>query len=516
MPGRGLQIHNLKNLVAGKKFVHTQPSRSRLHAFRDHLRVRLLQEGAQQHRSNLLVELHRQRVANDVEAIAMVAHLLYERLMFSHKHFVIAMSSLGRRHLWQAACGLLDEMPKYGLRANTVCYNAALAACSKGHAWRNCLALLEEMQKRSAEADVISFSTVLTACQRSSMWETALSVFQQVNHSGLRPDTRLVNAVISCMARAKQWQGALEFFEAMGMYDVSTDLYCQNTLLSAFDKGGKWELVLKQMSFLLSSQTKLSPNVVSFTTAIRACYSVQQWDKALYLFQTMEEQSTKPSRQVYNTVIIACSHSCNQLSNALMLMGAMHGHSYQPSTAACNQVIEACATRKHWQGALGVLRQMQTQHVAPNVATYAHAMAALHASNHLDSALALHSEAEKIGLLSSRYLPDKKIMYLHEGWLKASLVAVHAVLLDTLHQPSGKQCHNPSKDLIFLLGHDSKTSSHILPMLKEFFVEEFEPPLDLKPDINDGRPRPNCWILPAESLQRWVSFNRASSEPGKG
>jgi len=284
------------------------------------------------------------------------------------------------------------------------------------------------------------------------------------------------------MARAKQWQRALEFFETMGAYDLSTDLYCQNTLLNAFGKGGKWELVLKQMSFLLSSQTKLSPNAVSFTTAISAGCGVQQWEMALYLFQTMQRQSTKPNRQIYNTVIAACSHSC----------------------------------RKHWQAALGVLRQMQEQHVEPNVATYAHAMAAVHASNHLDSALGLHYEAEKLGILSNWYLPDKRLIYLNEGWLEASLVAVHAALMDTLHQPSGKPCHDPSKDLIFLLGRDNKTTSHILPKLKEFLLKEFRPPLDLKPDVSYGRPRLNCWILPAESLQRWVNINRASPEPGNG
>ena len=70
-------------------------------------------------RSSLLAEL--QQISENDHALAIIDHLLYEGLAFHHKHFVIAIAALGRRRLWQAAVGLLTEMPNGPLRPPYPC-----------------------------------------------------------------------------------------------------------------------------------------------------------------------------------------------------------------------------------------------------------------------------------------------------------------------------------------------------------------------------------------------------------
>eukprot|EP00434_Breviolum_minutum_P017209 symbB.v1.2.015192.t1/scaffold1044.1/size142232/13 len=93
------------------------------------LQKQLFQVGAEVQRGSLFGRLRRENDPKEMSAI--VEHLLYENLMFHHRHFTMALNSLGRSSLWPLALDLLPEMQHRDLVPNTITYNAAMDACRK-------------------------------------------------------------------------------------------------------------------------------------------------------------------------------------------------------------------------------------------------------------------------------------------------------------------------------------------------------------------------------------------------
>lgn len=100
-------------------------------SLRERLQRQLFQMGAETQRGALFGRL---RGSNPRETSVIVEHLLYENLMFHHRHFTMALNSLGRSSLWPLAISLLPEMRFRDLKPNTITYNAAVDACRKGSA----------------------------------------------------------------------------------------------------------------------------------------------------------------------------------------------------------------------------------------------------------------------------------------------------------------------------------------------------------------------------------------------
>ena len=59
------------------------------------------------------------------------------------------------------------------LMADTVTYNAAIAACERGGQWARVLELLSEMPDRGVPPDVVTYSVAISACENCGQWQPA-------------------------------------------------------------------------------------------------------------------------------------------------------------------------------------------------------------------------------------------------------------------------------------------------------------------------------------------------------
>ena len=105
--------------------------------------------------------------------------------------------------------------------------------------------------------DVPSFNAAITACSRSGQWELSLALFREMTKLGVGPDVVSYNSVMSALGGAKEWKRAVSVLREM----------TPNESGSAGAGGG-------------GDGSDVSPDHVSFATAIQACEMARRFEEA--------------------------------------------------------------------------------------------------------------------------------------------------------------------------------------------------------------------------------------------
>ena len=64
---------------------------------------------------------------------------------------------------WEAALGLLREMPRRSLQPDVISCSAAISACEEGVQWEAALGLLQEMPSCGHQPEIVSWGATILA-----------------------------------------------------------------------------------------------------------------------------------------------------------------------------------------------------------------------------------------------------------------------------------------------------------------------------------------------------------------
>jgi len=423
----------------------------------------MFEDGANKHRSNLLTNLRRSHI-QDEEVVAVIGHLLYENLMFHHKHYAIALASLGRRGLWRTACGVLEEMYGCDLVPNIICYNATLLACQNGHSWTGALAILSDMERASAKRDVVTYSSLIATYDKAGSWQQAVASFAQALEEGISPDTRIFSVIISACSSASQWQLSLALLADMNAVRVQCDLITINAAMGAVGRAHLWQDALCMLHTLNKSGPQ--PDAVSHNVVVTACGRESKWALSLHIFSQMRVQQIEPIASSFNAAIGAC---------------------VQP---------------KNWEVAISLMVLAQSLGFQCKRPAYATTIGLLAEAGKYTLALELFRESCDAGHLSPWSINQPGCVELHRLGVGVALTIIYAVLDDCLHQPAHRYCHDMNEDLMIITGQGlhSESGPVLFPAITHFLSNEFVPPLEIIPDANN----PGRRIIPSSSIQEWV------------
>ena len=99
----------------------------------------------------------------------------------------------------------------------------------------------------------------------------------------------------------------------------------------------------------LQQQAMIQPDVISYTSVIRAC---DQWQMALKLLEAMDQSSIQSNQITFNAFTTALA-STAQWQRALVMLG-----SGRPNVVTYSAAISACEKAGEWQVALTLLNMM--------------------------------------------------------------------------------------------------------------------------------------------------------------
>ncbi|CAJ1431555.1 unnamed protein product [Effrenium voratum] len=162
------------------------------------------------------------------------------QLLRTEVAFAAAMTAAERAGHWPTALALLAAMGSAELRADAVCFGAAINACT---AWPMALQLLEDMETQAIQLNEVCLSAVvacapwhiglqlveglgepgygaaISACEGASQWVPALCLLSDMSNIRLALHTALVPALRACSA-AGRWQEALSLTEHLAATPV--------------------------------------------------------------------------------------------------------------------------------------------------------------------------------------------------------------------------------------------------------------------------------------------------------
>eukprot|EP00439_Symbiodinium_sp_Y106_P039873 s25_g4.t2 len=150
-----------------------------------------------------------------------------------------------------------------------------------------------------------------------------------------------------------------KLMQAKGSSKVATE----TTFLSALAQGLCWEAAVRHLS-QMQNEGDAKPNVITFSSAIRAAEMGSAWEHVLKLLSDMPGASVKPDT-IMMTSCIGASYKAAQWAQAVHLFDCLDSMGLTPDVFCFNNAIAAWSFPGHWKATLTLLQRLRLSKLQP-------------------------------------------------------------------------------------------------------------------------------------------------------
>ena len=246
---------------------------------------------------------------------------------------------------------------------------------------------------------------LISGYARRGNWQGAsqlLSTMEElfVNSEGTSSTPLSLNVyqtVLLAYAKANQTTQMNTLLTKMRRHNIRPTVYTYNSLLKEFasSKIPKWKECLSLLS-QCQREPGVTPDLITYTTAMRACARGKQTSKAMELFRVVKDMNLELDVYIYTTAMDALAKG-GRWKKALSLLDEMKSQGIIPNEVTYGVAVTACGNGGQWEHALELLEQMKVNGLKINTITYNSAIAAL-------SKAARNSEGDITSLLWEKAL----------------------------------------------------------------------------------------------------------------
>ena len=157
---------------------------------------------------------------------------------------------------------------------DAVVYNAAISCAGQLRMPERALALLSEMSNQGLRPTAVSYGAAIAACEKSGEWRTALGLLDRMEKRGLQRNTApplLLSVSPPALSRS--------------LLGLSLQVVFSSAI-SACGSGGQWQRALALLAEM--AELGVEQNTITYNAAIQACERAGQWREAIRLFDAME------------------------------------------------------------------------------------------------------------------------------------------------------------------------------------------------------------------------------------
>ena len=281
--------------------------------------------------------------------------------------YSIAINALEKAGLWQQAISRFQEMMRISVRPTSVSYDVLMRSCQQASGWQVALDILASMPHEHVQPTVKNFNALLSVLETDGLWPMSLQVLAGM---GMKPDIATLSIVSRTCAREQSWQLSLSLLEDACESKLELDAIALSISVSACEKGCQWQQALDVLLGMQTSSLKIGDIPVSAT--LRACQGAGLWQEVLGIVDLVSRWYA-PSVGIYNTALGACC-STRQWERALSLFEIGCNLELQPDVIMLTTVMSACQAGFKWEHAISTLLSFGDRHVEPdatacNVAT---------------------------------------------------------------------------------------------------------------------------------------------------
>lgn len=318
-------------------------------------------------------------------ALALLCKVKELKLQLNTITYNSAINVLGKMHEWQGALLLLSEVSRQ-LPCTLVSYNSAITACARASQWHRAILLLQSFQSETS-ADIISYNAAIHSCEEPGMWEVALDLWEQLGDMSLQKNAVTFGSMISTCAKASQWELALDVLERQSSRGASSLISC-NAALTALERSQQWSLALQ-----LLVDFPLTPDIISFNSAISACGKAGQTMFFRRLLFRLRRLSLQENLVTYNAIIngFAVSSRWQEALDALQTTS----RALETDLVSFHSASAACVASSAWQRALRLMEMAKDVRLRLDRVSYTLAINAYEKANQWQEAVHLLRSFQK-------------------------------------------------------------------------------------------------------------------------
>ncbi|KAJ7529534.1 hypothetical protein O6H91_15G055500 [Diphasiastrum complanatum] len=156
---------------------------------------------------------------------------------------------------------------------------------------------------RMLQRDVVAWNAIISACAQNAHSKEALEYFDEMQNNGIRPDHVTFACALDACADLVSLEKGQELHAAIINNGYEGHVLVANALINVYGKCGC--LLDARGVFYQMFQR----DVVSWNAMIAACAHNGHGNEALYYFNEMQNEGTKPDQITFLSVLNACSHT---------------------------------------------------------------------------------------------------------------------------------------------------------------------------------------------------------------
>jgi len=256
------------------------------------------------------------------------------------------------KHRWSEAVELLHTTIIEGKpvqeRIDQIALSNVLLVCSRADEYAEGLSLLNlygihtnQLPRGSPCMYIVALNALIAACGRGGRPDLSLSLLNDIsNRYGMCPDRRSYRSAIIACNQAQHAEKFYDYEKKLNKVDGDDD-----TTESTIEW---WECSLAL--FRRMTEEGLSPDVQTHSSIISSCEAAGEWQRALWLLQTIIDNSAgdsndnkAPSLNLYcwNAAISACEKGGAWVEALDLYERMLETESFKPDVITMNSLMEA-------------------------------------------------------------------------------------------------------------------------------------------------------------------------------
>uniref|UniRef100_A0ACD5Z9Q4 Uncharacterized protein n=1 Tax=Avena sativa TaxID=4498 RepID=A0ACD5Z9Q4_AVESA len=257
----------------------------------------------------------------------------------------------------------------------TLLPNHALNALLRALAAAGRVRAATDLFRRIPSPTAHSFNSLIAALLGRGRRRAANAVLAAfVRSPSASPDAATLNTLLHGLSTASPRPSPpalLSLFRSLPRtYAFAPDAISYNSLLSALCRAGDLPAARKLFDGMRvgenGGKASVSPNVVTYTTMVKAYCARGLADEALVVFKSMAEDGVAPNRITYNTML----QGFCQAGRMELVKGLLETDSFKPDTCTFNTLMAAHCREGRVKEAMEVFGQMVELRVSRDSASY--------------------------------------------------------------------------------------------------------------------------------------------------
>ena len=217
------------------------------------------------------------------------------------------ISSCERAKRWAKALCALSALGSLDLAADIASFGTALSACSKKTIWARSTYYLEASRRQQLQPNIISYNTALNSAIRATSWRHSCLLFHRLLQASLAPSTITCNSAMMSYMAVAAWQRALSSGTLMSLRRVAPDEVTSGVFVKAFASNLEWEVCLLALDPSAAAYPTSEPNEVVINAALGSCAGEGKWRIAFLLLEAVRGFSLKGDSVTFSSASASCS-----------------------------------------------------------------------------------------------------------------------------------------------------------------------------------------------------------------